>query len=93
MATKLRAIFAVCGNRMQPVEPRQKAELIDNHLADICGVKNLPSKVFLGRITYSLMDEESRNMLKGFKMPEYDNLKRPECMEFGKEVLISVVPT
>lgn len=92
MSARLRALFAVCGNRMQPVEPQQKAELIDNHLAAICGVKNLPSRVFLGRITYSLMDEESRNMLKGFKMPEYDNLKRPECMDFGKEILASSLP-
>jgi len=25
--------------------------------------------------------------MEGFKMPEYDNLKRSECMEFGKELL------
>lgn len=25
--------------------------------------------------------------MQGYKMPEYDNLKRPECMEFGKMVL------
>ncbi|GHV49562.1 hypothetical protein FACS1894181_08850 [Bacteroidia bacterium] len=87
LKTKIRGLFAVCGNMMKPVEPQQKVELIDNHLAALCGVKNVPSKVFLGRITYSLMDESSRKMLQGFKMPEYDNLKRSECMDFGKEIL------
>ena len=84
---KIRGLFAVCGNMMRPVEPPQKAELIDKHLAVLCGVKDLPSQVFLGRVTYSLMDEESRKMLQGFNMPEYDNLKRAECMDFGKQML------
>ncbi|MDR2497510.1 MAG: flavodoxin domain-containing protein [Tannerellaceae bacterium] len=85
---KLRGLFAVCGNRMQPVEPQQKAELIDGHLAGLLGAGgDVPGRVFLGRITYSLMDEDSRKMLQGFNMPEYDNLKRSECMDFGKEIL------
>lgn len=43
----------VCGNRMQPPGPEQTSALIDNHLAILCGVSNtVPSKVFLGRITY-----------------------------------------
>ena len=86
---KIRGLFAVCGNMMKPAGPQQTVDLIDNHLAKICSVSNLPSKVFLGRVTYGLLDEESRKMLKGFKMPEYDNLKRTECMAFGKEVLLS----
>lgn len=87
---KVRGLFAVCGNMMNPPGSQQTIDLIDNHLAKLCGVSNLPSKVFLGRVTYGLLDEESRKMLKGFKMPEYDNLKRTECMAFGKEVLLSV---
>lgn len=90
LKSKIRGLYVVCGNRMQPPGPEQTTSLIDNHLAVLCGVKHVPSKVFLGRITYGLMDEESRKMLQGFKMPEYDNLKRPECMAFGKEVLASV---
>jgi menaquinone-dependent protoporphyrinogen IX oxidase len=89
LKNKIRGLFTVCGNRMQPPGPQQTTDLIDNHLAVLCGVKNLPSRVFLGRITYGLMDEESRKMLQGFKMPEYDNLKRSECMAFGKEILAS----
>ncbi len=84
---KVRGLFAVCGNRMQPVDLKQKTDLIDNHLAKLCGVSNVPAKVFLGRITYGLLDEDSRKMLKGFNMPEYDNLKRSDCLAFGKEIL------
>jgi menaquinone-dependent protoporphyrinogen IX oxidase len=86
MKGKIRGLFVVCGNRMQPPGPEQKSMLIDNHLAKLCGVENLPSKVLLGRVTYGLMDEQSRKMLQGMNMPEYDNLKRSECMAFGKEV-------
>ena len=83
---KIRGLFAVCGNRMEPVKPEQVTELIDNHLAMLCGVSGVPSQVFLGRVTYGLMDEESRKLLQGFNMPEYDNLKRGDCMAFGKKV-------
>ncbi len=87
---KVRGLFAVCGNMMQPPTNEQTNSLIDNHLAKLCGVENVPSKVFLGRVTYGLMDESSRQMLQGFNMPEYDNLKRAECMAFGKEIKSSV---
>jgi hypothetical protein len=84
---KIRGLYAVCGNMKQPVGPEQKTELIDNHLAKICGDINVPSKVFLGRITLGLMDKESRNMMQQMKMTDYDNLKRADCMDFGKEIL------
>jgi len=87
---KLRGLFVVCGNRMQEPEQAQYTALIDNHLAQLCSVSALPSKVFLGRVTYGLMDEESRIMLQGMNMPEYDNLKRSDCMEFGKIVFNSI---
>ena len=84
---KIRGLYAVCGNMKQPVGPAQKTALIDNHLSKICGDINVPSKVFLGRITLGLMDTESRNMMQQMKMTDYDNLKRPDCMDFGKEIL------
>ena len=87
---KIRGLFAVCGNRMEAIKQEQITELIDDHLATLCGVKGLPSQVFLGRVTYGLMDEESRKLLQGFNMPEYDNLKRADCMDFGKKVLDAV---
>ena len=86
--SKIRGYFAVCGNMMQPVGPEQTAAFIDNHLARICGVSGVPSKVFLGRITFGLMEPEVRKQMQQMpNMKEYDNLKRPECMAFGKEVL------
>jgi menaquinone-dependent protoporphyrinogen IX oxidase len=87
---KIRGLYAVCGNMMQPVGPEQKTALIDNHLAKICGDIIVPSKVFLGRITLGLMDPESRKMMIQMKMAEYDNLKRADCLDFGKEVLEKV---
>jgi hypothetical protein len=36
------------------------------------------------------MDGASRKIIEGMNMPEYDNLKRQECMAFGKEVLDSI---
>ncbi len=91
LKTRIRGYFAVCGNMMKPVGPETTKTLIDDHLATICSVTNIPSKVFLGRITYGLMEPEVRKQMEGFKMPEYDNLKRPECMAFGKEVLGTVI--
>jgi menaquinone-dependent protoporphyrinogen IX oxidase len=90
LKAKIRGLYVVCGNRMQPPGPEQMTALIDNHLAQLCGVSGVPSKVFLGRITYSLLDPDSRKMMQSMNMPEYDNLKREECMAFGKEILESV---
>jgi menaquinone-dependent protoporphyrinogen IX oxidase len=84
---KTRGLFAVCGNMMRPVGPEQKTALIDNHLAKICGDITVPSKVFLGRITLGLMDPESRTMMTQMKTSDYDNLKRADCLAFGKEIL------
>jgi menaquinone-dependent protoporphyrinogen IX oxidase len=84
---KTKGLFAVCGNRMQPVGPEQKTALIDNHLAKLCGDINVPSKVFLGRITLGLLDKDSRTMMEQMKMADYDNLKRADCLDFGKEIL------
>jgi len=87
---KIRGLYVVCGNMMKPVGPEQKTLLIDNHLAKICGEINVPSKVFLGRITLGLMDKEARTTMTQFRMPEYDNLKRADCLAFGKEILANV---
>lgn len=85
---KVRGFFAVCGNMGNPVGPQQTAAFIDNHLAKLCQVSNLPSRVFLGRITKSLMDPQTAAAMAG--MQDYDNLKRADCMAFGQEVLQSV---
>jgi hypothetical protein len=91
--SRIRGYFAVCGNRMQPVTPELENTLIDNHFAILCGVEKLPGKVFLGRITFGLMEPEVRPRMEAMSgMYEYDNLKRAECMEFGKELLKTLIP-
>lgn len=69
----------------QPPGPKQKTDYIDNKLAKICGVSKVPGKVFPGRITKDLLDEENRKIFASF--PDTDNLKRPDCLAFGKEIL------
>jgi hypothetical protein len=93
----VKGLFAVCGNGEKPVGPEQKAAYIDNHLAKLCEVENVPSRVFNGRITKSLMEpdiakmmEESYPQIAGKKMADYDLLKRADCLAFGKEVLGSL---
>jgi hypothetical protein len=90
--SKIMGYFAVCGNMMKPPTAETVKLLIDDHIAGLCGVSNLPSRVFLGRITYGLMEPDVRKQMEGYKMPEYDNLKRSECMTFGKEILTAGSP-
>jgi hypothetical protein len=88
---KIRGLFAVCGNMKQPVTQDINTRYIDNHLTKLSGAGKVPSKVFLGRITWGLMEPSVRDQMKS--MPggdEYDNLKRSECMDFGREILKSV---
>jgi menaquinone-dependent protoporphyrinogen IX oxidase len=94
---KVRALFAVCGNGEKPVGPAQKTAYIDNHLAKMLEVGDLPSKVFNGRITKSLIDPENRKRMEemypkfaGKQLEDYDLLKRADCLAFGKEILASI---
>jgi len=82
---KVRGLYTVCGNMQKPVTPEVVKGQITDLLAPLCGVKDLPNRVFLGRVTPILLEADVRDMMK--PMGEYDNLKRPECMAFGKEVL------
>jgi menaquinone-dependent protoporphyrinogen IX oxidase len=88
LGEKVRGFFAVCGNMRRPVGPQQTTTFIDNHLAKLCEIDNVPSKVFLGRITKSLMDPQTAKIMGN--MEDYDNLKRSECMAFGREILESM---
>ena len=97
LRAKVRGLFAICGNGERPVGPRQEAMFIDNHLAKLCEVSNLPSGVFNGRITKSLMEPDIAKMMEkrypqlaGKQLEDYDLLKRADCMAFGKEVLASI---
>jgi len=88
LSAKIRGLFAVCGNMRKPVEPQQTTMFIDDHLAKLCEVNNVPSKIFLGRITKSLMDPQTAKMMES--MEDYDNLKRFDCMAFGHEILSKI---
>lgn len=89
---KVRGLFAVCGNMMQPVEKEQYDAFIVYQLSPLTGAYDVPAKVFLGRITWGLMEPDVRERMQQYPgMIEYDNLKRPECLEFGREVSESVV--
>lgn len=94
LKNRIRGLFAVCGNGERPVGPGQKTMLIDNHLAKLCEVGPVPSKVFNGRITQSLLDPKTLKMMEdnypkiaGKPLGDYDLLKRADCMAFGREVL------
>jgi len=97
LKSKIRALFAICGNGEKPVGPAQKAALIDNHLAKLCEVGTLPSRVFNGRITKALLDPETRKMMEdmypkiaGKPLEDYDLLKRSDCLAFGSEILAAI---
>lgn len=97
LKAKVRGLFAVCGNGEKPVGPEQTIMLIDNHLAKLCEVGKIPSRVFNGRITKSLMApdiakmmEESYPQIAGKPLADYDFLKRSDCMAFGREVLAAM---
>ncbi len=85
---KVRGFWAVCNNMGQPPGPQQRIDFIDNQLAKLCGVENVPSKVFAGRITKALLENDALAMMRSF--PDNDNLKRGDCLAFGKEILASV---
>jgi menaquinone-dependent protoporphyrinogen IX oxidase len=88
LGPKVRGLFAVCGNMRRPVGPEQTAMFIDNHLAKLSGANGCKSRVFLGRVTKALMEPETAKMMASFE--DYDNLKRDECLAFGREVLASI---
>jgi menaquinone-dependent protoporphyrinogen IX oxidase len=85
LSKKVRGLFVVCGNMQRPVGPSEKERFIDKHLAVLCAVQNVPSRVFLGRITKCLLEPEAAKLLVNFE--DYDNLKRSECLAFGKEIV------
>lgn len=86
--SKIRGLFVVCGNMMQPVTQDLYNKFFENHLIKLTGAVKVPLKVFLGRITWGLMEPNVREQMKSIpNMKEYDNLKRSECMDFGLEIL------
>src|SRR4030042_461459 len=93
MKDRVRGVFAVCGYREGYME-QKKTDYVDNHIARICGVSNVPSSLFPGRSTAALLEPEIREgMGKRGPMKDSDDLKRFDCMAFGKEIFASIQPT
>jgi menaquinone-dependent protoporphyrinogen IX oxidase len=88
MKSKIRGFFCVCGNMKKPTGPEQVKKYVDDHLSIITGVTGVPAKVFNGRITIGLLEDENKAMMKS--MGEYDFMKRTDFLEFGKTILASV---
>jgi hypothetical protein len=82
---KVRGLYTVCGNMRQPVTPEVTKQQITDYLAPLCGAKDATGRVFLGRVTPKLLPPDVREQMS--MMGEYDNLKRPDCMAFGSEIL------
>jgi hypothetical protein len=88
LKNKVRGIFAVCFIRPGTLEQKTR-DYLDEHIAKLCGVNNVPSILFPGRMTAALLEPEMRAS-GGQREPDTDDLKRSDCMAFGKEVLASV---
>lgn len=90
LKNKVRGIFAVCFIRPGTLEQKTR-DYLDEHIAKLCGVNNVPSILFPGRMTEALLEPEMRVSM-GQREPteDTDDLKRSDCMAFGKEGLASV---
>ena len=93
LQSKIKGLFACCGNAGRMPGPKQKQDYIDNYLAKLCRASSVPSKVFGGRITKVITAPEDysvvENLYKRLNLPldDYDNLSRPECLKLGKSIL------
>jgi len=87
---KVRGVFAVCFIRPGTLEQKTR-DYLDEHITKLCGVKNVPSILFPGRMTAALLEPEMRASA-GQREPtaDTDDLKRSDCMAFGKKVLAGV---
>jgi hypothetical protein len=88
---KVRGIFAVCFIRPGTIEQKTR-DYLEEHIGKLCGVTNVPSTLFPGRMTAALLEPEMRaaNAQRGSVEEDKDDLKRSECMAFGKKLLESV---
>ena len=59
--------IAACNNMGRPPGPQEKTNYIDNKLAKICEVANVPGIVFRGRVTKDLIEPENRAMFASLR--------------------------
>jgi len=90
MKDRIRGIFAVCHGTEDDWDQKNR-DYLDNHIAKICGVSDVPSRLFPGRFTAALLGPEftKANAKMGIT-GDIDDLKRFDCLEFGKEILSTV---
>lgn len=90
LKNKVRGVFAVCTIRPGTLEQKTR-DYLDEHIAKLCGVNDIPSTLFPGRMTAALLEPEMRaSMGQRGAVEDTDDLKRSDCMAFGKEVLDAV---
>jgi|WetSurMetagenome_2_1015567.scaffolds.fasta_scaffold44144_1 menaquinone-dependent protoporphyrinogen IX oxidase len=91
--SKVRGLFAVCGNMGTTPGQQQIGTLIDNYLARICKAGSVPRRALGGRLTKTLMPESEYQGVAGMyaslvdSAGNWDNLSRAECLKLGREIL------
>jgi len=88
ISNRIKALFIVCGAGDSP-----RAQTFVDVLAKACQTKPPLIKIFSGRITKGLLNQEDYKVEEGvFKRrnepyEDYDRLKRSDCLKFGEEIL------
>jgi len=92
LQSRIRGLFAVCGNLGKPPGPQQLKTYVEGYLGKLCRTPSVPMHVFGGRITQALMPETEYKGIAdmyatiGGPSGDFDNLSRLECLKFGKEI-------
>ena len=87
-SNRIKALFIVCSGGDSP-----RAQPYVDGLVKACQAKPLLIKIFPGRITKRLLNEEDykieEEVFKRRNEPyeDYDRLKRSDCLKFGEEIL------
>jgi flavodoxin len=84
---KVKGLFAVCGNNSSTTisdATKKKYTTDSNGSGGLCGVTNVPSMVFPGRVNQCAKDA-------GITLAEYDHLKQADCVAFGQTILPTLV--
>ena len=88
ISNRIKALFVVCGAGDSP-----RAQAFVDVLAKACQTRPPLIKIFSGRITKKLLNEEDykieEEVFKRRNEPyeDYDRLKRSDCLKFGEEIL------
>jgi menaquinone-dependent protoporphyrinogen oxidase len=90
-SNRIKALFIVCGAGDSP-----RAQAFVDVLAKSCQTKPPLIKIFSGRITKKLLNEEDykieEEVFRRRNQPfeDYDQLQRSDCLKFGEEILTKI---